>query len=101
MLNIYTTSWFDRWLAQISDRMTARRIQARIDRAEDGHFGDYRHISDRVFEMRLHFGPGYRIYFFQKGERIVVLLGGGDKTTQAKDISKAVELAQCLEDDDD
>jgi putative addiction module killer protein len=72
------------------------RIQARIDRAEDGNFGDSAPVGEGVSEMRIHFGPGYRVYFAQRGLEVVILLAGGDKSTQSKDIKKALELAREL-----
>ena len=75
-----------------------RRIQARIDRVEDGHFGDYKPIREKVFEMRIQHGPGYRLYFTLRGLEVVILLAGGDKSTQTADIEMAVREARKLED---
>lgn len=75
------------------DKQAARRIQARIDRAEEGNFGDCKPVGAGVSEMRIHHGPGYRVYFVQRGLEIVILLAGGDKTTQAKDIKTALSIA--------
>lgn len=72
------------------------RVQARIDRVEDGNFGDCEPVGEGVSEMRIHFGPGYRVYITQIGLEVVVLLAGGDKSTQAKDIKKALRLAREL-----
>lgn len=72
------------------------RIQARIDRVEDGNFGDVAPVGEGVSEMRVHFGPGYRVYFTQRGLDVVILLAGGDKSTQGKDIKNALELARTL-----
>jgi putative addiction module killer protein len=72
------------------------RIQARIDRAEDGNFGDCAPVGEGVSEMRIHFGQGYRVYFVQRGLEVVILLAGGDKSTQSKDIKNALELAREL-----
>ena len=65
----------------------------RIDRAEDGNFGDSEPVGEDVSEMRIHYGPGYRVYFTQRGVEIVILLAGGDKSTQSKDIKIAQEIA--------
>ena len=96
MTKIYTTEVFDLWFGSLRDRLTARRIQARIDRVEDGNLGDHKSLGEGVFELRIHHGPGYRVYFAQRGEAIVILLAGGDKTTQARDIRIAQELARQL-----
>ncbi len=96
MAKIYTTEVFDLWFGSLRDRLTARRIQARIDRVEDGNLGDHKSLGEGVFELRIHHGPGYRVYFAQRGEAIVILLAGGDKTTQARDIRIAQELARQL-----
>ena len=98
MLAIYTTEVFDRWFAALKDKQAARRIQARIDRAEDGHFGDHKSVGEGVLEMRLHHGPGFRVYFTWMGQEIVILLAGGDKSSQAKDIETAQKLARQLKD---
>ena len=93
---IHTTETFDDWFAGLRDKQVARRIHARIDRAEDGNFGDCEPVGEGVSEMRIHYGPGYRVYFAQRGMEIVILLAGGDKSTQAKDIKTAQELARQL-----
>jgi putative addiction module killer protein len=96
MLTIYTTETFDRWFASLKDRLSARRIQARIDRAEDGHFGDHKSVGEGVLEMRLHHGPGFRVYFTWMGQEIVILLAGGDKSSQTQDIATAQQFARQL-----
>ena len=73
-----------------------RRIQVRIDRAEDGNFGDCEPVGEGVSEMRIHYGPGYRVYFVQRGLELVILLAGGDKSTQPKDIKFALDMARQL-----
>ena len=80
---------FIEWLESIQDIRTQDRIQARVDRLKFGNFGDYRSVGDGVYELRLNFGPGYRIYFGQVGSTIVLLLCGGDKSSQARDIERA------------
>lgn len=80
----------------VKDRVGKMRVQARIDRVEDGNFGDCEPVGEGVSEMRIHFGPGYRVYITQIGLEVVVLLAGGDKSTQAKDIKKALRLAREL-----
>lgn len=90
---IQTTEVFDDWFGDLKDRAAKARIQARIDRAEDGNFGDCQPVGEGVSEMRIHTGPGYRIYFKQVGMEICVLLAGGNKATQRQDIKAALELA--------
>jgi putative addiction module killer protein len=94
MNTIQTTEVFDDWFAELKDRQAVRRVQVRIDRAEDGNFGDCEPVGEGVSEMRIHYGPGYRVYFVQRGIEIVVLLAGGNKSTQTKDIKTALELAR-------
>ena len=77
------------WLESIRDRRTRRRIQRRIDRVEDGNFGDCRSVGDGVVEIRFQFGPGYRAYIGEVGNTIVLLLCGGDKSSQDRDIERA------------
>jgi putative addiction module killer protein len=97
MLAVYKTEDFARWFEGLRDRQARARIQARIDRLEQGHFGDAQSVGDGVSELRLFHGPGYRIYFTKRSLMIVILLTGGDKSSQAKDIAKAKSLARQLE----
>ena len=80
---------FTEWFSAIQDTSTQTRIRARLDRLEKGNFGDCASVGAGVFELRLHFGPGYRIYFGEMDKTIVLLLCGGDKSTQARDIQRA------------
>lgn len=96
MYAIFTTQVFDKWFESLTDRQTARRIQARIDRVEEGNFGDHKAVGEGVSEMRIHHGPGFRIYFIKHGVEIVILLAGGNKSSQSKDIATAQELAHQL-----
>ena len=96
MKTIYTTEVFDLWFESLKDRQTARRIQTRIDRAEEGNFGDHKAVGEGVSEMRIHHGPGFRVYLTQRGMEIVILLAGGDKSSQTQDIATAHELARQL-----
>jgi putative addiction module killer protein len=91
---IHTTEIFDEWFASLRDRHAKMRVQARIDRAELGNYGDCAPVGEGVSEMRIHAGPGYRVYFVERGMEIVILLAGGDKSTQSKDIKTALELAR-------
>lgn len=94
MNSIQTTEIFDDWFAELRDKQAVRRVQVRIDRAEDGNFGDCEPVGEGVSEMRIHYGPGYRVYFVQRGIEIVILLAGGNKSTQSKDIKTALEIAR-------
>ncbi len=92
-----STDHFDRWFETISDKLTRARILNRLDTMTIGHFGDHKAISTGLFELRLFFGPGYRIYYTIRGREIVLLLVGGDKSTQGKDIKKAKEILEKME----
>ncbi len=81
---------FTKWLHGLKDARSRRRILTRLRRIEQGNYGDCKHILNGVFELRLFFGPGYRIYFGEDGSKLVVLLCGGDKSSQQKDIQTAV-----------
>ena len=96
MKTILTTHVFDDWFLRLKDRQAKRRIQARIDLVEFGHFGDCKPVGAGVSELRIHAGPGYRVYFTQRGFEIVVLLAGGDKSSQDRDIKTALQLAHEL-----
>lgn len=93
-LRVYTTTTgkapFDEWVLSL-DRSTRVSITARLGRLQNGNFGDAKSVGGGVFELRLDFGPGYRVYFGKEGTAVVVLLGGGDKSDQARDIAKAKE----------
>lgn len=94
---LQSTEHFDKWLARVKDRQTRARIVRRVDSMVIGSFGDCKTINANLFELRLFFGPGYRVYYTIKKERIIFLLAGGDKSTQPKDIEKALDLLQSLE----
>lgn len=78
--------------------MTRVRLNRRIDRAINGHLGDVKPVGAEVFEMREHFGPGWRLYYMRRGSARIVMRGGGEKSTQAADIAKAIKLAATVED---
>lgn len=80
---------FDEWVYGLRDKKTRRRIFSRIIRLEHGHYGDYKAVGDGVMELRLFFGAGYRVYFGEHGDKLIVLLVGGDKKSQNKDIQQA------------
>jgi len=94
MNSIQTTEVFDAWFDSLNDKQAVRRIQVRIDRAEDGNLGDCAAVGEGVSEMQIHYGLGYRVYFVQRGIEIIILLAGGNKATQAKDIKTALEIAR-------
>ena len=81
---------FTRWLNTLKDPITRRRIFTRLRRLEQGNFGDCKRLQDGVFELRLFLGPGYRIYFGKDGDTLIILLGGGDKSNQDKNIQTAL-----------
>ncbi len=87
---------FSDWLHGLKDRRARAYILVRIDRAEAGNYGDYKPVGEGVFEMRIDQGPGYRVYFVERGKEIVILLAGGTKKTQKKDILRARILAANL-----
>ena len=96
MYSILTTPLFDDWFAGLKDRLVKQRIQARIDRVEDGNLGDHKAVGEGVSELRLSFGAGWRIYYTMRGLEIVVLLAGGDKSNQQSDIELAKALVKQL-----
>jgi putative addiction module killer protein len=77
---------FELWFQSLRDRNAKARIRSRIDRVEMGNLGDFKSVGDGVFELRIDYGPGYRVYFAQQGEAIILLLCGGDKSSQSSDI---------------
>ncbi len=97
MLSIKLAPEFVAWLDGMKDRITVQRLNARLRKAMLGNLGDVKPVGDGVFEMREHFGPGWRMYYVQRGAVLIVMLGGGDKSTQAADIAKAVQRAAALE----
>lgn len=88
---------FIHWLFGLKDGMTHRRLARRLEKVQRGNLGDVKPVSEGVFEMREHFGPGWRMYYVQRGNVLIVMLGGGAKSTQAADIAKAIKLAATLE----
>jgi putative addiction module killer protein len=98
MIEVRKTEVFTKWFNSLKDRRAKARIQARIDRVEMGDFGDVVPVGEGINELRIFYGPGYRVYFIQRGLVLVILLSGGDKSTQTSDISQAKEIAKQLED---
>lgn len=87
---------FDKWLDGLKDRPTRIRLIRRLDKARQGLLGDVKSVGEGVFEMREFFGSGWCMYYIQQGGTIILMLGGGDKSTQSKDIQKAIQLANDL-----
>ncbi|MSQ72230.1 MAG: type II toxin-antitoxin system RelE/ParE family toxin [Betaproteobacteria bacterium] len=94
---IKRTEKFNAWLFALEDGLTHRRLLTRLRKATLGNLGDVKPVGDGVFEMREHFGPGWRMYYIRRGELLILMLGGGDKSSQAADIAKAVKLAATIE----
>jgi len=96
MVDIKKTDVYARWLDDLRDIRARARVLARVERLAAGNPGDVKSIGEGVSEMRIDYGPGYRVYFTQRGNEIVILLAGGDKSTQNADIKTAQELARNL-----
>lgn len=93
MLEVRKTAEFTKWMASLRDIRGRAKIVARIDRLAMGHAGDVKPIGDGLSELRIHFGPGYRVYFARRGDVLIVLLSGGDESSQGRDIRAARKLA--------
>ena len=92
MIEVLKTDVFSEWVEELKDCSVQARILERINRIKLGNFGDYKALGGGLFELRLDFGPGYRMYYVRKGSLIILLLCGGDKSTQKKDIAKAKKI---------
>lgn len=97
MFTVIKTKVFDNWLDGLRDRTGRAIIVRRLMALELGHFGDFKQVQKGILEMRIHFGPGYRVYLTQRGKELIILLCGGDKRSQKRDIAKAIALADSLE----
>jgi len=97
MIEIRKTEIFTKWFDGLKDRRARARIQARIDRVEMGNFGDVAPVGEGISELRIFYGPGYRVYFIQRSSVVIILLSGGDKSTQVSDITRAKEIAKQIE----
>jgi putative addiction module killer protein len=98
MFSVFQTEEFAVWLDALKDKRAQIRITARLRQAEAGSLGDWQAIEGEISEMRVHHGPGYRLYFVRRGRVIVVMLNAGDKSTQKRDIRRALKLASELGD---
>ncbi len=97
MIEIVRSETFNRWLRGLSDRRAAARISQRLSRVANGLLGDVRSVGEGVSEMRIHYGPGYRLYYVREDETIIVLLCGGDKSSQRRDTERAKQMARARE----
>jgi putative addiction module killer protein len=96
MIEIRQTEVFANWFHALRDRQSKARVQVRIDRLQLGLPGDVKPVGEGVSELRLDYGPGYRVYFMRRGHELIILLAGGDKRTQDRDIKKAIQLSHNL-----
>jgi putative addiction module killer protein len=96
MTEVRQTATFASWFDGLKDHQARARILVRIRRLSLGNPGDVREVGSRVSELRISWGPGYRVYFIARGETLVILLAGGDKRTQTRDIRAAIELARTV-----
>ena len=96
-MDVLQTEQFARWLQGLRDLRARARVQARIERLISGNPGDVQPVGAGISELRIPYGPGYRVYFLQRGQTLMILLAGGDKSTQTADIPKAIALAKALE----
>ena len=94
MYQVETTEAFDEWLNSIKDSLTRKRLGLRLRKASLGNLGDIKPVGEGVWEMREFFGPGWRMYYIQQGDVLIVMLGGGDKSSQSADIADAVRVAR-------
>jgi putative addiction module killer protein len=97
MYTVLQTEEFRTWLVGLRDGLTRHRLARRLERAQAGNLGDIASVADGVYEMREHFGPGWRMYYVQYDRVLIVMLGGGGKSSQSADIASAVALAARLE----
>ena len=93
MIEVIRSETFSRWLGRLRDRKAAARIRTRIDRVALGNIGDTRSVGGGISELRINYGPGYRLYYTRRGEDMIILLCGGDKDSQRRDIERAKEIA--------
>jgi len=96
MIEVRKTETFAKWLDKLQDIRARARVLVRIERLAAGNPGDVKTVGEGVSELRISYGPGYRVYYRKQGRRVVVLLAGGDKSTQARDIKTAIRLAKNL-----
>jgi putative addiction module killer protein len=97
MNTILRSDLFDDWFSKLRDLKAKARILTRLDAAARGNFGDWKSVDEGVLEMRIAVGPGYRIYYTRRGKTLYLLLAGGDKSTQERDIKRAIAMVQTLD----
>jgi putative addiction module killer protein len=97
ILRVEETEVYRAWINALKDRVCRARVQVRVDRLVHGNPGKHRELTEGVSELKIDFGPGYRVYYLKRGERLILLLAGGDKSTQRKDIEMALHLARNFE----
>ena len=95
-MEIRRTELFTKWMHGLRDRKARAHIQTRIDRLQLGLLGDVKPVRDGIYELRIDYGPGYRVYYIKRDQQLIILLAGGDKRTQYRDIKTALQLAQNL-----
>jgi putative addiction module killer protein len=101
MITIRETENFKKWIRNLKDGLARTIINARIRRISVGNLGDAKQVGDSIWELRVNHGPGYRVYFTYRGQEIIILLCGGDKSTQSRDIETAKQMAPNLAKEDD
>lgn len=94
MVKVVKSATFDRWIRKLKDRRAAARVEVRIDRLAAGNPGDAKSVAGGIWELRIDYGPGYRVYYLQQGQQVIILLSGGDKSTQQRDIEQAHQIAK-------
>lgn len=99
MIEIVRLPEFDEWIEGIKDNITRIRLYRRLDKASRGNIGDVKSVGEGVWEMREFFGSGWRMYYIQRVDVLIIMLGGGDKSTQQQDIKNAIALSKTIEDE--
>ena len=94
MFEVIQSDHFQKWLSVLKDRRAKARIHTRLDRMAEGHFGDVKSLGNKLVEARIDYGPGYRLYFMREGLSVILLLVGGDKRTQQRDIDRAYAIME-------
>ena len=100
MVEVRQTERFARWLKDLRDLRARAKVQVRIERLIGGNPGDARPVGSGVSELRIDYGPGYRVYYQQKGSRLIILLAGGDKSSRSRDIEEALMLSRQIKEDE-